>query len=73
MQNGDLLNEAVKEGYELMITTDQNLRYQQNLSTRNIQILVLCTTSWPRIRQNINAIVEALNRMPENGYQELRF
>jgi predicted nuclease of predicted toxin-antitoxin system len=73
LQNGDLLNAAEKEGYALMITTDQNLRYQQNLATRKIQILVLCTTSWPRIREQVNKVVEALSDMPQNGYHELRF
>ena len=49
--NGDLIRLAEQEGYELLITTDTNLRYQQNLRQRSIAILVLTTTSWPRIRQ----------------------
>ena len=58
--NGDLIRLAEQEGYELLITTDTNLRYQQNLRQRSIAILVLTTTSWPRIRQatgNIKAAV----------------
>lgn len=73
LQNGDLLNAAEKDGYEVLLTTDQNLRYQQNLTGRKIYILVLCTTSWPRIRNQIDNVVEALHNMPENGYLELRF
>ena len=49
--NGELINLAEQEGYELLITTDTNLCYQQNLTERRIAILVLTTTSWPRIRQ----------------------
>ena len=49
--NGDLIRLAEQEGYELLITTDTNLRYQQNLKDRNLAILVLTTTSWLRIRQ----------------------
>jgi hypothetical protein len=49
--NGDLIRLAEQEGYELLITTDTNLRYQQNLKKRNLAILELSTTSWPRIRQ----------------------
>ena len=49
--NGDLIRLAEQEGYELLITTDTNIRYQQNLNERTIAILVLSTTSWPRIRQ----------------------
>ena len=46
--NGDLIRLAEQEGYELLITTDTNLRYQQNLKDRNLAILVLTTTvrSW---------------------------
>lgn len=48
LANGDLLN-AAESLFDLLITTDQNLRYQQNLTGRKIAILVLKTTSWPRI------------------------
>jgi hypothetical protein len=45
LTNGDLILLAEKGGYELLITTDTNLRYQQNLQERAIAILVLTTTS----------------------------
>lgn len=54
--NGQLLEVAEREGYDLLITTDQNLRYQQNLSRRHLAILVLGTTSWPRMQQHIEVI-----------------
>jgi hypothetical protein len=73
LQNGDLLNQPEQDGYELLITTDQNLRYQQNLSSRKIMILVLCTTSWPRIRQNVERVTEGIRCMPEIGYHEIQF
>jgi predicted nuclease of predicted toxin-antitoxin system len=50
LTNGDLIQQAENADYSCMITTDQNLKYQQNLSQRGIAILVLKTTSWPRIR-----------------------
>jgi len=46
--NGDLLN-AAEVSFDAFITTDQNLRYQQNLSGRQLAVLVLPTTSWPKI------------------------
>ena len=73
LQNGDLLSAAEADGYHVLITTDQNLRYQQNLSERQIGILVLCTTSWPRIREKAADVVTALNNLPDSGYDELRF
>ena len=50
LKNGDLLAVAEQAGYDLFVTTDQNLRYQQNLTGRRLAILVLRTTSWPRMR-----------------------
>ena len=57
--------------YELLITTDTNLRYQQNLTGRKIAILVLTTTSWPRIRQVTAEIQSAVAVIKAGDYQEL--
>ena len=69
--NGDLIRLAEQEGYELLITTDTNLRYQQNLKGRSIAILVITTTSWPRIRQVTERIVAAIAMINRGGYEEL--
>jgi hypothetical protein len=45
LQNGDLLRAAEQEAFDILITTDQNLKYQQNLATLRIAIVVLMTTS----------------------------
>jgi predicted nuclease of predicted toxin-antitoxin system len=71
LTNGDLLAMAEQEGYELMITTDQNLRYQQNLASRRIAIIVLLSTSWPRIQRDINAIQTAIDSSAPGTYQEI--
>ena len=54
LKNGDLLSQAESEGFEALITTDQNLRHQQNLSGRRISVVVLMTTNWPRIKNPNN-------------------
>jgi hypothetical protein len=69
--NGDLIRLAEREGYELLITTDTNLRYQQNLKDRNLAILVLTTTSWPRIRQVTDRIQATIALIETGGYEEL--
>jgi hypothetical protein len=69
--NGDLIRLAEREGYELLITTDTNLRYQQNLWQRSIAILVLTTTSWPRIRQFSVEIQAAIAAIKAGDYQEI--
>lgn len=56
---------------ELLITTDTNLHYQQNLRSRSIAILVLTTTSWPRIRQVAGEIQAAVAAIQEGDYREL--
>jgi hypothetical protein len=71
LTNGQLLDAAAQTGYQLLITTDQNLRYQQNLSERQIAILVLGSTSWPRIQAHIETIREAVERIGVGAYQEI--
>ncbi len=70
LRNGDLLNQAESHGYDLFVTTDKNLRYQQNLSARMIGILVLSTTSWPRIRQSVEALREKIETLTVNAYED---
>jgi len=71
LTNGDLISLAEQEEFDLLITTDTNLRYQQNLQGRSLAILVLTTTSWPRIRQATERIVAAITQIETGGYQEL--
>ncbi len=68
--NGELLDTA-EQAFDLFITTDQNLRNQQNLSGRRLAILVLPTTSWPEIQRHIAEIVAALERIQPGTYLEL--
>jgi hypothetical protein len=72
MANGDLLN-AAEAAFDVLITTDQNLRYQQNLGGRRLGILVLPTTSWPIIRRHVADVVAALDELPVGALRELRF
>jgi len=71
MRNGELLNAAEQHGYEMLVTTDQNVRHQQNLADREIAILVLSSTSWPRIQLRIKEIQEATNSMSYGDYIEV--
>jgi len=73
LDNGELLDQAEAGGYDALITTDQNLRYQQNLQGRRIGILVLLTTSWPRIQGRAEEVRVALESLGEGGYAEVRF
>jgi hypothetical protein len=72
LKNGELLAAAEMAGFAMFVTTDTNLKYQQNLSTRHIAVVVLSTTSWPRIRASADLIVEAVNDAAVGGYSEVR-
>jgi hypothetical protein len=66
LDNGDLLDAAEREGFDVFVTTDQNLKHQQKLSARRIAIVVLTSTSWPRIQRELSAIVRAIDAtLPE--------
>ena len=57
--NGELLDLAEREQYEVLVTTDQNLRHQQNLEGRQVGIVVLLANAWPRVRLHAKEISEA--------------
>ena len=68
LKNGELLSAAEKSGYDLLLTTDQKLKYQQNLVRRRISIVVLLSTSWPRIAKQVDAILAAIARATPGSY-----
>jgi hypothetical protein len=72
LKNGELLKAAEAE-FEIFITTDQNLRYQQNLAGKRLAILVLPTTSWPKIEAHAAEVVAALNELRPGDFRELTF
>ena len=71
LRNGDLLHQAEANHYDALITTDANLKYQQNLSRRIIRVWVLTTTAWPKIREKTDKVLAALEALGEGGYIEV--
>ena len=55
LKTGEPIAAAVKAGFDAFVTTDTNLRYQQNLTHRALSIVVLMTTRWPRIQRSVQA------------------
>ena len=70
LANGDLLDTAERDGYNLLVTTDRNLSYQQNLTSRQIAIVVLLSTSWPRIQRHQDDIRNAIDTIVPGAYLE---
>lgn len=71
LKNGELLKSAEIAGDELLITTDRNLKYQQNLAGRKLAILVLLSTSWPRIQLKLDEIKTAIAKITPGDYVEV--
>jgi hypothetical protein len=71
LSNGDLLAEAERAGFDLLLTADNNMRYQQNLTGRKIGLVVLSTPQWPRVQQHIDKITAVLNAFKPGGYAEI--
>ena len=73
LSNGDLLDQAESEEYELLITTDQSMRHQQNLSRRSMAIIVLRSNRWPDVRLCIDDIRAALEGIQPGEFREVQF
>jgi hypothetical protein len=73
LKNGELLAVAELAAFQVLVTTDTNLRYQQNLTTRSIAVVVLCTTSWPRIKAQADTAIDAIDAATEGSYTEVSF
>jgi len=71
LKNGDLLRSAESRNFDALVTTDQNLRYQQNLDARRMAIVVLLSTSWPRIRFKTHEIASCINEIKQGTFIEL--
>jgi hypothetical protein len=71
ISNGELLMPAESENFDALITTDQNLHYQQNLSGRKIAIAVLMTTNWPRIRKHVTTVIQIIGDLQPGSYVEI--
>ena len=69
--NGDLIDRAEQEGYEVLITTDQSMRYQQNLADRRIAIVVLLKTAWPYVRLRTEDIRAVMDEMQPGELREV--
>ena len=72
LENGELLQAAELAGFLVLVTTDTNLKYQQNLASRRISVVVLSTTSWPRIKAQVESVILAVDSATPGSYFEVR-
>jgi hypothetical protein len=71
LKNGDLLTAAEAAGFDVLLTTDRNLRYQQNLEGRKIAVLIIGRQQWPQLLPHVQRIVDAVNSAIPGSYVEI--
>jgi hypothetical protein len=68
LENGDLLDATEAAGFDVMVTSDQNIRYQQNLTGRKLALIVLGSDIWPVVRDHAPAIAAKVDAATPGGY-----
>lgn len=71
LKNGELIRQAEEAGYHLLLSTDKNIRYQQNLAGRRIAIVVLGNQQWPLVRLHLDRIVVVVEAAAPGSYAEV--
>ena len=71
LENGELIRKAEEDGYEVIVTTDQNMRHQQNLTGSRLAIVVLMATAWPRVQHRTEEIRAAIQEVEPGQVREV--
>jgi len=71
LSNGDLISAAEDRGFDVLVTTDRNLRYQQNLAERELAIAVIIDSAWPVLRERADNVAEVIVTMKSGDYLEI--
>ena len=71
LRNGNLLDNAEREGYQVMITADQSMRFQQNIAHRQMGVIVLLSNRWPDVQMRIEDIRAAIERVRPGELREV--
>jgi len=71
ISNGDLIAAAEQMGFEVLVTTDRNLQYQQNLKERNIAIAVILQSAWPILEKRAAEVSNAIAALMPIDFLEI--
>ena len=71
LKNGELLTAAEADGFDVLLTTDKNMRYQQNLAGRKIAVLILGRQQWEQLRPHVQLVVDAVNVAVSGSFTEV--
>ena len=68
LDNGELLRMAEEAEFDVIITSDQNIRYQQKLGGRKFALIVLGSNIWPVVRQHRAEIMARVDGARPGGH-----
>ena len=71
LSNGLLIQKAEDDGYDVLLSTDKNIQYQQNLTGRKIALVILGNSLWPIVRLHLGLIVVAVDGCSPGSYVEV--
>jgi predicted glycosyltransferase len=71
LANGELIAAAEEAGFELLLTTDKNMRYQQKLKSRKIAFVIIGNQQWPTLRRYVERVVAAVNAAAPGSVTEV--
>jgi len=71
LANGALLKAAEEAGFDLLLSTDKNIRYQQDLAGRRIAIVILGNSTRPMVHRYIDRVITAVNAATPGIYAEV--
>jgi hypothetical protein len=69
--NGELIKKAEEAGYDVLLSTDKNIQYQQNLTGRKIAIIILGNQQWPLVRLHLDKIAAAVDAATPGDFAEV--
>ena len=71
LKNGALLLAAEARGFDLFVTGDQNLSYQQNLSKRSLSVVLLTAIEWPLMLPYVADIQAEIDRAQPGSFARI--
>src|SRR3974390_1421245 len=71
LESGEFLKAAEAAGFDVLVTPDKNIRYQQNLTVRTIALIVLGNPRWPVLRMYVERVVTAVTAATPGSYAEV--
>ena len=71
LENGELITKVEEAAFDLFISTDQNIRYQQAITGRRVALLIVLRQNWPALRPHATEVLSAVNKIQPGEYREL--